>query len=55
MNVSAELMQAILNYLAQQPYNEVVQLIGGIQAEAAKAAKAAEVAKVDKPDEDKAD
>jgi hypothetical protein len=52
MNVSAELMQAILNYLAQQPYNEVVQLIGGIQAEAA---KAAEAAKVDKPDENKAD
>jgi hypothetical protein len=39
MNVSAELMQAILNYLAQKPYNEVVQLIGGIQAEAAKAAE----------------
>jgi hypothetical protein len=52
MNVSAELMQAILNYLAQQPYNEVVQLIGGIQAEAA---KAAEAVKADKSDEDKAD
>ncbi len=49
MNVSAELMQAILNYLAQQPYNEVVQLIGGIQAEAAKTTETV------KPDEDKAD
>ena len=38
MNISAELMQAILNYLAQRPYGEVVQLINAVQTEAAKQA-----------------
>ena len=39
MNISTELMQAILNYLAQRPYGEVFQLINAVQAEAAKQAK----------------
>lgn len=38
VNISTELMQAILNYLAQRPYGEVVQLINAVQAEAAKQA-----------------
>ena len=37
MTFSPELVQAILNYLATKPYGEVIQLINGIQAEAAKA------------------
>ena len=37
MNLSTELIQSILNYLAQRPYAEVWQLINTIQAEAAKA------------------
>lgn len=37
MNISIELLQAIMNYLAQRPYGEVVNLINGVQAEAAKA------------------
>ena len=37
MNLSTELIQSILNYLAQRPYGEVWQLINAIQAEAAKA------------------
>lgn len=37
MNLSPELVQAILNYLATKPYGEVFQLINAIQAEAAKA------------------
>lgn len=36
MNLSPELIQSILNYLAQRPYVEVWQLINTIQAEAAK-------------------
>jgi hypothetical protein len=36
MNLSTELIQNILNYLAQRPYGEVWQLIGAVQAEAAK-------------------
>jgi len=36
MNLSPELIQNILNYLAQRPYGEVFQLIGAVQAEAAK-------------------
>ena len=36
MNLSTELIQSILNYLAQRPYGEVWQLINTIQAEAAK-------------------
>lgn len=36
MNISNELIQAILNYLAQRPYAEVFQLINAVQAEAAK-------------------
>jgi hypothetical protein len=39
MNLSTELVQAILNYLAQRPYGEVFQLINAVQAEA-QAAKA---------------
>ena len=39
MQITTELMQAILNYLAQRPYGEVFQLINAIQAEA-QAAKA---------------
>ncbi len=39
MNLSTELVQAILNYLAQRPYAEVFQLINAVQAEA-QAAKA---------------
>jgi hypothetical protein len=42
MNISAELMQAILNYLAKHPYNEVAPLINGIQTEAAKSVEAAD-------------
>jgi len=37
MNISPELAQTILNYLANRPYGEVFQLINAIQAEAAKA------------------
>jgi hypothetical protein len=36
MNFSPELIQNILNYLAQRPYGEVWQLINAIQVEAAK-------------------
>ena len=36
MNLSPELVQAILNYLATKPYGEVFQLINAFQAEAAK-------------------
>jgi len=36
MHLSPELIQNILNYLAQRPYGEVWQLIGAVQAEAAK-------------------
>jgi hypothetical protein len=36
MNLSTELIQNILNYLAQRPYGEVFQLINAIQVEAAK-------------------
>ena len=39
VNLSTELVQAILNYLAQRPYGEVFQLINAVQAEA-QAAKA---------------
>ena len=39
VNLSNELIQAILNYLAQKPYGEVFQLINAVQAEA-QAAKA---------------
>jgi hypothetical protein len=38
MNISTELINAVLNYLAQRPYGEVVNLITAIQAEAAKPA-----------------
>ena len=38
MVFSAELVQAILNYLATKPYGEVFQLINALQAEAAKKA-----------------
>jgi hypothetical protein len=38
MNISAELINAVLNYLAQRPYGEVINLITAIQAEAAKTA-----------------
>lgn len=34
VNLSTELVQAILNYLAQRPYAEVFQLINAVQAEA---------------------
>jgi hypothetical protein len=36
MHLSPELIQNILNYLAQRPYGEVWQLIGAVQAEAVK-------------------
>ncbi len=36
MNLSTELVQAILNYLGNRPYVEVFQLINAVQAEAAK-------------------
>ena len=42
MNISTELMQAILNYLAQKPYGEVFQLINAVQAELAKAEPSAQ-------------
>ena len=42
MNISTELMQAILNYLAQKPYGEVFQLINAVQAELAKAEQPAQ-------------
>lgn len=47
MNITTELMQAILNYLAQKPYGEVFQLITAIQTEAAKQAPQAAEEKVD--------
>ena len=34
MTLSPELMQAIMNYLANKPYAEVFQIINAIQAEA---------------------
>jgi len=37
MNISTELINAILSYLGNRPYVEVVNLITAIQAEAAKA------------------
>lgn len=45
MNLSNELIQAILNYLAQRPYGEVFQLINAVQAEAAKKEDAQDVIK----------
>jgi len=45
MNLSTELVQAILNYLAQRPYAEVFQLINAVQAEA-------QAAKADAPTEE---
>lgn len=47
MNLSNELIQAIMNYLAQRPYGEVFQLITAIQTEAAKQAPQAAEEKVD--------
>jgi hypothetical protein len=37
MNISIELINAILGYLGNKPYAEVVNLITAIQAEAGKA------------------
>jgi hypothetical protein len=37
MNLSTELINAVLTYLGNRPYVEVVNLITAIQAEAAKA------------------
>ena len=36
MNISTELINAVLSYLGNRPYVEVVNLITAIQAEAAK-------------------
>ena len=36
MNLSTELIQNILNYLANRPYAEVFQLINAVQTEVAK-------------------
>jgi len=36
VNISNDLIQAILNYLGSKPYAEVFQLISAVQAEAAK-------------------
>jgi hypothetical protein len=36
MNISTDLINAILNYLGTRPYIEVVNLITAIQSEAAK-------------------
>ena len=38
MNLSIDLVNAILSYLGNKPYVEVTQLINAIQAEAAKKA-----------------
>ena len=45
MNISTELLNAILQYLAQKPYGEVFQLINAIQQEAAKKEDAQDVIK----------
>jgi hypothetical protein len=37
VNISTELINAVLTYLGNRPYVEVVNLITAIQAEAAKA------------------
>ncbi len=39
MNISTELINAVLTYLGNRPYVEVVNLITAIQAEAAKASE----------------
>jgi hypothetical protein len=44
MNISTDLINAILNYLGNRPYVEVVNLITAIQAEAAKPAEPVEPA-----------
>jgi hypothetical protein len=36
MNISTDLINAVLNYLGNRPYVEVANLITAIQAEAAK-------------------
>jgi len=38
MNISTDLINAVLNYLGNRPYVEVANLITAIQAEAAKPA-----------------
>jgi len=42
MNISIEIINAILGYLGNRPYTEVVNLITAIQSEAAKAQAPAE-------------
>jgi hypothetical protein len=43
MNISTDLINAILNYLGTRPYIEVVNLITTIQAEAARSKEPIEI------------
>ena len=51
MNISTDLINAVLNYLGNRPYVEVANLITAIQAEAAKVQTPGQPTETEEPKE----